>query len=390
MLLTKSVKVIIGGKNIKKYREKGYSPIMYKELDVKIEDLTKGSNVMVDVQCDYCDKSFKLTYKSYNLSKKRTIQKDSCQNCIGEKIRESNIKNYDVPNVMHVDKIKNKIPETMLARYGVISSSQMEGYKEKTEKTCMERYGVTNYSKTEESKERRKQTCLDRYGVESYTQTDECKEKTKETCLNRYGVEHVANIKGTREKYINTCLEKYGTINYFQTEEFKEKCKNTMLEKYGSENFSSTEIFSQKTLETWKKKTREEIDEILSKRTMSLYNNGTQKCSKEQMKLYKMLYEEYEEVYLNYPLKGLSLDVLLIKDGVRIDIEYDGWYWHKDSGQRDFQRDYNVRSDGYKILRVRSAGLLPSIEDLKEKIDELVETDRYFTRITLEDWRDVG
>ena len=59
-----------------------------------------------------------------------------------------------------------------------------------------------------------------------------------------------------------------------------------------------------------------------------------------------MLEEIYPDYFseLNYVLSSLFLDIILIvNDEIKIDIEYDGNYWHKDS-QKDRRRDEYVKS----------------------------------------------
>ena len=102
-----------------------------------------------------------------------------------------------------------------------------------------------------------------------------------------------------------------------------------------------------------------------------------------------MIEEMYPNYYLelNYVLSSLFLDLcLFIDDGIKIDIEYDGSYWHKDS-QKDRRRDEFVKSQGFKILRIRSGHLLPTKEQLKEAIDKLINGYN-FIAITLKDWKD--
>ena len=69
----------------------------------------------------------------------------------------------------------------------------------------------------------------------------------------------------------------------------------------------------------------------------------------------------------------------------KIDLEYDCWHWHQDS-QKDRRRDEFLKSQGWKILRIKSSHKLPTLEQLKESINKLISSDRTFTRIVLDDW----
>jgi len=101
-LLTKMVEVVLGGRNIKHFENLGYVIPKHKDVNgilripkrtkivVKIDDLTNGSNVLVDVQCDCCEKEIKnITWQNY----KRNINKNGsyyCEKCV----RLKNIKSF--------------------------------------------------------------------------------------------------------------------------------------------------------------------------------------------------------------------------------------------------------------------------------------------------------
>ena len=54
-LLTKTVKIQPKGSQIKYFKNLGYQFKKNEEIEVKVEDLTKGSHVLVECQCDYCN-----------------------------------------------------------------------------------------------------------------------------------------------------------------------------------------------------------------------------------------------------------------------------------------------------------------------------------------------
>ena len=66
-LITKTVMVKWNGKTKRHYEDLGY---LYTrigdEFEVKIEDLTKGSNVKVKCKCDGCGKDLFWSYNDYN------------------------------------------------------------------------------------------------------------------------------------------------------------------------------------------------------------------------------------------------------------------------------------------------------------------------------------
>lgn len=76
--------------------------------------------------------------------------------------------------------------------------------------------------------------------------------------------------------------------------------------------------------------------------------------SKGQYTLYLETKRIYPDAELNFPIKTSSghlyfADVCI--PSLKEIIEYDGWYWHKDT-ERDKLRDYNLQLDGWKVRHV--------------------------------------
>lgn len=205
------------------------------------------------------------------------------------------------------------------------------------------------------------------------------------TNINKYGEPYPQKTDVVKNKIKKTKLERYGTTGF--TEQTYEKLKNTNINKYGSYNVMKTDFFKNKAKESWRNKTREEIDLIISKRQESFMLNQTQKCQKQQKEIYNMLLNNGYNVELNKPEGKFSIDIALYINNIKIDIEYDGWYWHKDK-QRDIKRDKVLQYNDWKVIRIRGGKLIPSIEDIKEKIDILCSTTKKFEQILLQDWRE--
>lgn len=93
-----------------------------------------------------------------------------------------------------------------------------------------------------------------------------------------------------------------------------------------------------------------------------------------------------QNTFLNKALKEVSLDIAIELDDCLINVEYDGWYWHREREEQDRKRDYFLYSNGYKVLRIRSAYALPTNEELFEAIDYLITTNHHHKIITLPDW----
>lgn len=290
---------------------------------------------------------------------------------IQSKIRQTNLERYGVENPMQNDAIKNKVFETNLERYGFKSAIQSKEIQEKSKKICMDRYGVEFFGITKEAIEKRKRTCKDKYGSENPMNSDAVKEKVSNTFLDKYGCTNPMQNEHIRERARLTLLERYGVDNCSRSFEIREKVKATNLTRYGRENPMQNPI-------------------ILNKMLKSLESNGNIPTSSQQIQLFEIIKNEYgdKNVKLNYVVGEVSLDILLSVGDALIAIEYDGWYWHEDKKDKDRRRDYFLYSNGYKVLRIRSAYMLPIKKELFEAIDYLATTNHHHKIITLSDWNE--
>lgn len=190
-------------------------------------------------------------------------------------------------------------------------------------------------------------------------------------------------------KTAEICKEKYGVSNVFQRPEIKEKIKETNINKYGHENIAHG-IIKEKIKENNIKKYGvpyvTQAQEIVEKIRKSLYNSGKVATSKMQMLIYDMITKYYGEEHckLNYPYDKLNFDCFLNIDNCKIDIEYDGWYWHKDRIKEDNRRNYFLIRRGIKILRIRSIKEIPTITQIKEAVDILLHTNQQLIYIDLD------
>ena len=205
MILSKTAKVKINGKKLKYYQNLGYDAKNGEIIEVKIEDLSKGSHIEIDILCDICSKKMAVPYKRYN----RVVEDTGsyvCKECASEKRKQTNY-----------------------IKYGVYSPAQSKEVQEKMKQTSLERYGVENYSQTNESKEKYRQTCLEKYNVENIFQLQEVKDKSKRTSLERYGTEYPSQSEEIKEKQANTMISRYGVPYFSQIPEVKEKIVRTFF-----------------------------------------------------------------------------------------------------------------------------------------------------------------
>lgn len=310
---------------------------------VKPKEFTKGCSCYVDIVCDYCGKIFHRKYVHHINSKKKTIiDKDCCADCQPKKAKE-------------VFKIK----------YGVEHPMQLDSYKENYINIIKKMYGVSNISQLDEIKEKKKQTCLEHFGVDNYTKTQEYQDRIAKITFDNGGI-HPCQTKEACEKRIQTCIEKYGVSYPGQNEDVKQKAIVTNLERYGCKNVFQNEDVKSKIRET-------------------LYSHGDIATSKQQIEIFNMLEKMGYEVKLNYPVDKFSLDVALFYCGKKFDIEYDGWYWHKDK-QKDDARNSVLLNLGWNIIRIQSGNLLPTAEDLDSYIKNAIKNKEQIQFIKLSDW----
>lgn len=250
------------------------------------------------------------------------------------------------------------LQEAMLNKYGKTSVSNEEWQKENVKNSKIERFG-DNYGELIFEKSRF--TMQKRYGVTSATKIPGVLDKIKNTRFEKYGQYQPINFAEKRDK---TCRQKYGDDYQMQ---FLEKQQATMFDRYGVSNPMH-------------------VPEIRERIAKSYYKNGSQKCSSQQFMVYEMLKTlfPFSEIELNYPFSTLSLDIAIID--AKIAIEYDGSYWHQDS-QKDRRRDEFVKSQGWKVLRIKSGHKLPTNDQLKEAVERLLNGFS-FAQIILDDWKE--
>lgn len=397
------------------YESKGYTCTKITDtLIVKTNDLPKGSMVKVKVKCDYCDDVVLRTYKAYlRYSNSSPIKKDCCQKCKRIKEKESVMFTYGVDSTLKLSSVREKAKNTLMNNYGVDNPFQAEDIKEKIKQSNIEKYGVENYASTEECREKMKATSLIRHGAEYYTQTDEYKERVKITNLEKYGCENPSQNNEIKQKIIQSNIEKYGVPYSQQNKEVREKTEKTNLKRYGVKAPAQNPLVQEKIKQTFlqnygcesalkvpevQEKIRAtfmerygveyagQIPEAIEKRNRTLLKDGKVPTSQQQIAVYNMLKENSYNVELNYPVSKLLLDVALFVDNVKIDIEYDGYYFHKDTAIKDRRRDEFLKQDGWKILRIKGRRNIPTFEKLQSAINKLLTSDRTYTELVLDDW----
>jgi len=124
MLLTKTATVKWRKDNKEWYENKNYTfTEMGDKFEVKTKDLTKGSNIILEVNCDYCGKPCKpRTFNTY-IKLRKDVEKDCCTDCQSEKVKDVLLVKYGGhynKTKEGKDKISKKAKGKSLKNKGVI------------------------------------------------------------------------------------------------------------------------------------------------------------------------------------------------------------------------------------------------------------------------------
>lgn len=315
----------------KYFGDLGYSLKKGETIYVSPEELPKGSHRIVTAVCDCCGKEIQIQYKQYLMRINKHEGQYYCKECFGK------------------------------------SEKAQQAKQKKSKNTCLKKYGTDNPMKDIKVQKHLNETLKERYGTENLMELSEIKQKIRETCLNKYGVENVLALQENQIKSKKAIQEKYGVKKAFQSKDIREKAKESSRLKYGVDYALQNEEI------------RKQAQEALTK-------SGKVPVSKPQRAIFDLLQKHYKNCYLNYPESLLSLDCAVFLDNVKIDIEYDGWYWHQNQ-QKDIKRDRVVQKRGYKVLRIKGSSDIPKEEELLSQINELINSDQSYKEYWLDDYK---
>lgn len=302
MLLDNYVEIVVRSPNtLYKLKNIGIASKIGDIVEVNINDLWEGSNIIVNVKCEICDFEKKIQYNLYNKNRRKYNIYTCSNRCSSFKNKLTKKKNHNDENYVNVEKSR----KTKLDRYGSTNYVNVE----KIKKTKLDRYGDENYNNIEKTK----QTNLDRYGVEYSFLSEDVIEKIKNTNFLKFGNTDFRKSEYVKEKIKSTLINKYGVDSYMKTFDFREKSKITSLEKYGFDSPNKSEIIKKKKL-----------DRMLAK--YGCISNSQTKSSKE--KLVKTNLDRYG---VEYPMQVLEFFEKQQKNSKKIEkynenIYYQGSY----------------------------------------------------------------
>lgn len=310
-------------------------------FEVVLEELPKRSHQTIKIQCDYCGEIIEVTLSNYN--RKTVVDKDCCAKC----------KHF-------------KSQESMEKLYGDKFPVRVQQFKEKMEQTNVEKYGSCCTLSNDEVREKAKITLQKNYGVSTPFDSQQIREKARQTCIEHFGVDSPMKSKEVRDKIKNTMMEKYGVTNSMKNQKFIDKAKQTCIERYGGESSQCSAEVRQKSMKT-------------------LLQNGTVPSSKAEREMVKRLKELYGEYNCKeqFPLDRIMFDCLVEYNGIKIDVEFDGAFWHDNKIDKDNRRDYFVKRKGFKVLRFHSKGNVPTIKQIQEGVEYLANSQHWRYKINI-------
>ena len=280
MIITKEIEIKLNKFNIRYYKRIGYytdkSIIM-----VKIEDIGRVSMLKVDVECDFCGKIKKISYRKYldNISKHNLY---ACSNkCAVIKGEMTCLEKYGTKYALQNENIKENLINYFLDTYGVDNTSKLQSNKDKREDTMMKRFGVkTNIilpethkkavesSLTPESIERRKNTMIENLGVDNPMKSEQVKDKFKNTNLEKYGEEYPMRNQKIRDKLKNSIMEKYGVNHVMCVPEIALKAGSASLKSKIERGIS----IDKSDITEWSNY-KNEVKKLTHRNKKELYNN---------------------------------------------------------------------------------------------------------------------
>lgn len=311
------------------------------------------------------------------------------------------------------------------ANYGYASycSAKCQGsdpsIKEKRSATAFKKYGVAHTLQSSEIQERIKETNLKLYGAVTPLQSEIVLSKIKTTNLERYGKQSAGGSSRAQHSRRTTMLEKYGAEHPIQISQFKEKIKQTNIDKYGYANPMSSPTVREKSKDTSIQTFNRghHTQQHLSLESLALLQNAdwlhdqhtnhkhslrdisrelgvSATTTSSYFKLHNIpvtcLYTSIEQQEITTFINSLGymttsndrsiispLELDIVIDDVKICIEYDGLFWHSDSGAGRYKRYHlnkTIAADqaGYRLVHIFSSEWLQKQDIVKSRIRSIL------------------
>ncbi|VVC06391.1 Uncharacterised protein [uncultured archaeon] len=328
----------------------------YEKLEIIVKDFQKKYQIETLRETLYCLCHEEIPEvctcgkrkKFYNYTKGywQTCGSKECRN----RVRSENEKKYfqEHPEVMQQAQLRTQ--QTLLKTYGVKNCSQLQEIKDKKITTSLRNNGVKYPHQSEKVQEQFKQTCLRIYGTENPHQNAKVIEKTRKTCQDRFGVDCV-----------------------LQSEEIKEKIKQDNLAKHGVAFSSQVHIPPQLLIvlqnknlleQSLQNTTVKELAKQLSINASTVYDYIHQHQIRYSSPNFSSYEQEIREWLTNHSINFESnvqniispqeLDIYIPTH--KLAIEFDGLYWHSESGGKDKWYHWNktkkCQEKGIRLIHI--------------------------------------
>lgn len=219
MIVDKKVLVKISSSNFKWYKDRGYEVCNGKTIEIKIEDITNSSSVILNIKCTECGNINTLMHNRYITTLRKNINnKYYCKKCANVNREKTCIEKYGSKSPLTNNDVMKKTKKTMINKFGVDNISKVDYIKKERSKTMkdnthnynkiiFEKYG-SNVSKLETIKEKKKNTTLKNWGVENPIQNplifEKAQKNGKKIKLHEIGIYY----RGTYEKdFLDFCIK---------------------------------------------------------------------------------------------------------------------------------------------------------------------------------------
>ena len=335
MIITTTIKITINKTNYKYYQKFGYN--LNDNVEIPIEQLSKGSDKKILVKCDVCGNEKIITFYNYNKNIKKYNFYSCSHKCANEKRKLTNIEIYGYENVFQNKYIIEKSKHTKLEKYGNENYVNVD----KMQNTDIKKYGC-HHLKSEDVKNKIKETKI-KNG--SFFLNDLIKNKMKKTNLKKFSAEYPAKSDDVKLKMKKTNLKKYNSENYMTSDVYKEKQLKKSIKKY------SCEIISfDKSVYTIKCDKCENIFDIKISNLIQRYKYKIPYCiicnpfndsvSNQEKDLQIFIKENYnKEIQLNKRniIPPYELDIFL--PDLKLAFEFNGIYWHN---EKEKENNYHL------------------------------------------------
>jgi len=344
----------------------GYNPLL----------LSSGSNRVVSVVCDYCQKEYERPLKGRDKSNS-IIDKDACIDCRFKKREEISLKQFGVKNSAQRKDVREKISGASSERL------KSEEFKEQAKATNLAKYGNEVAMRSDIVKNIYKKAIQDKYGVDNVSELGYIRDKAKQTCLEKYGNVFPSKTEMGKAEIVAGCQEKYGCDNVFQNEEVKEKIKQTSLIKYGFTHHlkdkklanintkkgvktrikqGKIRLYDNKTVSEWAEEvgfSKSHFSVLVTRYGFELAIQMEPHISSLETLTMAWLSSENIEYQKHHRVDNRIADIYIPSH--KILIELDGLYWHSDAIIEDKNYHVNKRQlyldNGYKPLFFREPEL---------------------------------